>query len=96
LLLVVEDHRTTRTLERRDETMEAGGVFLVWISLVLLIVLGVILTAIGGMKVRQRIRLGFDTRGSVMTFSLQSLILTLGLLFISYGAFTLLNFIWRS
>jgi len=76
--------------------MEAGGVFLVWISLVLLIVLGVILAAIGGTKVRQRMHLGFDTRGSVMTFSLQSLILTLGLLFISYGAFTLLNFIWRS
>ena len=75
--------------------MDPAGVFLVWISLVLLIVLGVILAAFGGIKLRQRIRYGFDTRGSVMAFSLQSLILTLGLLFILYGAFTLLQFIWR-
>ena len=76
--------------------MEPAGVFLVWIFLVLLIVLGVGLAAVGGTKLRQRIRLGFDTGGSVITFSLQSLILTLGLLFISYGAFNIFQFIWRS
>ena len=76
--------------------MEPAGIFLVWISLVLLIVLGVIMTVFGGTKVRQRMRFGFDTRGAVMAFSVQSLILTLGLLFISFGAFTFVNFIWGS
>jgi len=76
--------------------MEPAGIFLVWISLVLLIVLGVVLAVVGGTKLRQRMRFGFDTRGAVMAFSLQSLILTLGLLFISYGAFTFVHFIWGS
>lgn len=76
--------------------MEPAGIFLVWISLVLLIVLGAVLAAVGGIKLRQRIRYGVDTKGSVMAFSLQSLMLTLGLLFIIYGAFTILQFIWRS
>jgi len=74
--------------------MEPASIFLVWIFLVLLIILGVVMTAVGGTKLRERIRFGFDTRGSVMAFSLQSLILTLGLLFISYGAFTIIQFIW--
>lgn len=76
--------------------MEPAGIFLVWIFLALLIVLGALLAVFGGMKLRQRIRYGVDTKGSVMAFSLQSLMLTLGLLFISYGAFTILQFIWRS
>ena len=76
--------------------MEPAGIFLVWISLVLLIVLGAVLAVVSGIKLEQRIRYGFDTKGSIMAFSLQSLMLTLGMLFIIYGAFTILQFIWRS
>jgi len=73
--------------------MNPTGIFLVFLFLALLIVLGVVLAGFGGTKLVQRVR-GGATQAGVLSLTWQSLVTTLGLLFCAYGGFAIFRLVW--
>jgi len=67
---------------------------LVFFFLALLVVLGVVFTTLGTVKLRHQIRSGIGTRAAIMAVSWQSILATAGLLFVTYGIFGVYRIIW--
>ena len=74
--------------------MNPTGIILVFAFLFLLVVLGIALTALGTVKLRQHIRGGFGTRAAVMTVSGHSFLVGAGLAFAAYGMIGGFRLIW--
>ena len=74
--------------------MNPTGIILVFAFLVLLVGLGIILTAFGTVKLRQQVRNGFGTRAATVTLSWQSILVAAGLAFTAYGIIGGYRIIW--
>jgi hypothetical protein len=74
--------------------MNPTGIVLVFAFLVLLVVLGVGLTAFGTVKLRQQVRNGFGTRAAIVTLSWRSILVAAGLAFAAYGIIGGYRLIW--
>ena len=74
--------------------MNPTGIILVFAFLVLLVFLGVALTAFGTLKLRQQVRGGFGTRAAIVTVSWQSILVAAGLAFAAYGVIGGYRLIW--
>ena len=74
--------------------MNPTGIILVFAFLVLLIVLGIVLTGVGAVRLRHHVRNGLGTRAAIVTLSWQSVMLAAGLLFATYGVIGGYRLIW--
>ena len=74
--------------------MNPPGIILVFALLVLLVVVGIVLTAFGAVKLRQQMRGGFGTRAAIVTVSWQSILVAAGLTFAAYGMIGGFRLIW--
>lgn len=74
--------------------MNPTGILLAFAFLVLLVLLGIAITAFGALKLRQHVRGGFGTRAAVVALSWQSMLVAAGILFAAYGIFGGYRLIW--